>query len=61
MTKENMQKVIDSGEIIIDGLEKDLQAAKYQILNLSETNRELSVKVENLERVIVQKCLEELK
>ncbi len=60
-TKKQILEVIEGNARTIEGLNKDLQASKDQIVMLSASNKELSEKVDSLERVIVQKCLEELK
>jgi len=60
-TKAQMQEIMDRDGFTIADLKKDLQAAKEHILILSASNQELSTEVAKLKRVIVQKCLDELK
>ena len=60
-TKAQLMKVIDDNDKIRAELEQELKEANDRICTLSAENFKLAVEVDKLKRVIVQKCLDELK
>ncbi len=60
-TKAQLMRVIDDNDRIRTELEQALKEANDRICTLSADNFHLVVEVDKLKRVIVQKCLDELK
>ena len=60
-TKAQLMRVIDDNDRIRTKLERQLKEANDRICALSDDNSHLTVEVDKLKQVIVQKCLDELK